>query len=293
MENFLKYLTNNPEDRNWGIYLTVVGMDRVSSGNAYPLPLKQKGYYHFEWDDGRMLSEYQINYITEGEGVLEILTENYPIKEGTMLLLKPNQWHRYKPLEGTGWTEHFIGFKGDMAERMIENNPLLAKSPVISVGYQDSLLNSFYSIMNYVKYEKPGYQQACSGLLMSMLGETVWLIKNNTIWDTSVESIIQKSTLILRDNMHRTLKIEELSRDLDINYSLFRKAFKKYTGLSPNQYHLSLKLEEATYLLINTDKSIRDISADLGFCTVFYFSKIFKDKIGQSPTEFRSLKKTS
>lgn len=66
-----------------------------------------------------------------------------------------------------------------------------------------------------------------------------------------------------------------------------------YLAHNPEQYHPSLKLEEATCLLNNTGKSIRDISADIGICTVFYFSKIFKDKLGKSPAGFRSLKKTS
>jgi transcriptional regulator GlxA family with amidase domain len=63
--------------------------------------------------------------------------------------------------------------------------------------------------------------------------------------------------------------------------------FKKYTGISPGQYHLQLRLIRAKELLISTDQSIKEISYDLGFQSIYYFSRIFKNKLGVSPSEIR------
>ena len=104
---------------------------------------------------------------------------------------------------------------------------------------------------------------------------------------SQLEKAIQKACLIIRDNASKNLNMEKLADEVMVNYSLFRKAFKKYTGLSPMQYHTSLRLKQAIHLLCNTSYSVKEISFNLGFCSVFYFSKLFKEKTGRTPSEFR------
>ncbi|MBN2480776.1 MAG: AraC family transcriptional regulator [Bacteroidales bacterium] len=286
MEDYFKYLTHNREDVNWGFFLNVAGTANIHPGSQYPPEGHPKGY-HFTWENGRILQEYQINYITEGEGIMETATDRFTIKPGMVIILRPNLWHRYKPLEEKGWKEHYIGFNGEFASRMIEKNAHLRKSPIISIGFHEDILIDLLKIIDLVRAERPGYQQISSGLAIQILGQIISLIKNKNFWNSPIENIIQKSCLMIRDNMHQTLRIKDLAQDLDVNYSLFRKAFKKYTGLSPNQYHLALRIKQASFQLTNTDYSIKEISFRLGFCSVFYFSKLYKEKTGMSPSEYR------
>ena len=74
MEDYFKYLTHNREDINWGLFLNVAGAATIHAGNPYPPTGHPKGY-HFNWTNGRILQEYQVNYITEGEGVLETASD--------------------------------------------------------------------------------------------------------------------------------------------------------------------------------------------------------------------------
>ena len=63
--------------------------------------------------------------------------------------------------------------------------------------------------------------------------------------------------------------------------------FKKYTGVPPVQYHLDLKILRAKEMLLYTDKSIKEISFEMGFQSIYYFSRVFKNKLGISPSEIR------
>jgi len=92
---------------------------------------------------------------------------------------------------------------------------------------------------------------------------------------------------LMRQNTEQELDLEELAQQYNVGYSYFRKMFKKYTGVSPGQYHLQLRIIRAKELLVSTDKSIKEISLDLGFQTIHYFSLIFKKKVGVNPSEFR------
>lgn len=286
MSNYFKYLTHSQEDMNSGFYLTVGGHAQVLPGKEYP-PKGHPSGYNFNWEKGRILQEYQINYITEGKGIIETNDGEFSVKEGSVIILKPNCWHRYQPDKETGWTEHYIGFSGDFATRIFENFDTFMESPVVQIGFQEKIIEEFHKIFNFVKSEKPGYQQICSGLVIYILGMIISTKKNENFKSSEIEKTIQKACMFIRDNFNQNINIEELSKNLNVDYSVFRKAFKKYTGLSPVQYHLSLRMQQATYLLSNSGQSIKEISFNLGFGSVFYFSKLFKEKMHLTPSEFR------
>ena len=290
MNNSFKYLVHNPDDEAWGLYLNVAGMANVALGADYPPKGHPRGY-NFNWENGRVLQEYQLNYITEGEGILETTNGEYEIKEGSVILIRPNQWHRYKPLKNKGWKEHYIGINGNFAQNIFEVYGLSSDTPIIYVGFSEEIIHLFQDIFNLIKLEKPGYQQICSGLVIQILGIIVSIRRNQNPVNNRVETLIQKACLMIRENIDNNLNVEEIARELNVSYSLFRTAFKKYTGLSPIQYHLSLRIQHAVYLLNNTDLSIKEISFNLGFCSIFYFSKVFKEKTKQNPSSFRQKKK--
>jgi AraC-like DNA-binding protein len=286
MSDFFKYLTHSQEDKNSGFYLTVGGHAQVLPESEYP-PKGHPSGYHFLWKKGRILQEYQINYITEGEGVIETSQGVFPVKEGSVILVKPNVWHRYQPLKNTGWKEHYVGFNGENAARIIENFQVFQDGPVIAIGLQDKLIEEFYRIFNHILSERPGYQQICAGLVIYILGFIISLKKNETFGSSDIEKAIQKACMHLRDHLNQNINIEELSKNLHVDYAVFRKGFKKYTGLSPVQYHLSLRMQQAAHMLSNSNHNIKEISFNLGFSSVFYFSKLFKEKMNLTPSEFR------
>jgi AraC-like DNA-binding protein len=286
MRGNFKYLTHNTDDSNWGLFLMVAGSARIEPDTDYP-PKGHPPGYNFNWNQGRILREFQVNYITEGEGVLETRKGTYEIKAGSILILHPDEWHRYRPVKTKGWFENYVGFMGETAERAIKSSPLLMNTDVIDIGFHENILNDFNEIIKESMNERPGYQQVCCGLVMHILGQITSIKRNEDFSHTRIEESIRKACIIIRDKLNININIEELAKNLDVDYSLFRKAFKKYTGLSPMQYHTALRMKQAMNLLINTDFSVKEISSMLGFCSLYYFSKLFKEKESTTPSGFR------
>jgi len=102
--NEFKYLTVSDDDQQWGLYLKVAGSANISAGYQYPSH-EHPSEYFFYWDDGRILNEFQINFISEGTGILENSFGTFPLKQGSIFITFPGIWHRYKPNIKTGWTE--------------------------------------------------------------------------------------------------------------------------------------------------------------------------------------------
>ena len=67
----------------------------------------------------------------------------------------------------------------------------------------------------------------------------------------------------------------------------FSRRFKDTFGETPHQYVLARRIERAKHLLRETDRSVTDISLDVGFRSLGSFSAKFKEIVGGNPTEYR------
>ncbi|WP_303921492.1 AraC family transcriptional regulator [Draconibacterium sediminis] len=286
MNEYFKYLTTSEEDIDWGLYLKVAGYARIKADTQYPTKDHPSEYY-FEWKNGRVLHEFQLNYITEGTGIFENSTGKFQVKPGSLIVIFPNEWHRYRPIKKTGWLENYVGFNGHIAKQLLKHPTFSSQQPVIQCGIREEIIDSYLKIFDLVEKEQPGYQQIASGMVVKLLGYIISFEKRKGFSGKQISKVIEEVRFLMRQNAAQEFDLEELARRHNVGYSYFRKMFKKYTGVSPGQYHLQLRIIRAKELLISTDKSIKEISLELGFQTIHYFSLIFKKKVGMNPSEFR------
>ncbi|MBE6703184.1 MAG: helix-turn-helix transcriptional regulator [Ruminococcaceae bacterium] len=69
--------------------------------------------------------------------------------------------------------------------------------------------------------------------------------------------------------------------------SYFYLLFKKWSGMSPVEYRNRIRMNNAGSLLINSDLSIGEIAALVGFADPFYFSRVFRRAFSMSPLQYR------
>jgi transcriptional regulator GlxA family with amidase domain len=175
-----------------------------------------------------------------------------------------------------------------MARKLITDPRFSAKDPVFNLGIKEEFLDSFLKIFDLVEKEQPGYQQIASGMVIKLLGYIISFQKQKDFSGKAIAKIIEAIRFEMRQNTNKEIDLKELAGKYNVSYSFFRKMFKKYTGVSPGQYHLQLRITRAKELLISTDKSIKEISYELGFQSIFYFSNLFKKKEGITPSFFRN-----
>lgn len=287
MINYYKYLPVSEEDQQWGLYVLNAGCNSIREAGNYPHP-SHPAHHHFRWEKGRVLEEFQLIYISRGEGVFEsahcALTT---VKAGTVLLLFPGEWHRFRP-SAAGWDEWWVGFTGDVAARLLENRFISPEAPLLQTGQQRDVQQFLSDIIDHARAEKPGYQPFIAGGVMHLLGFLHARSKQASLEHEDVpEAQVHKAMQIIRANADQRLSIEKVAEETCVSYAWLRKAFRKYTGIAPGQYLLQLKIERAKSLLADPARSVKEIAADTGFESAFYFSKIFKVKTGLSPDAYR------
>jgi len=290
MRDSFKYLTISNEDTNWGLFLNAIGSSTIKSGSIYPPTQHPSGYY-FTWDGGRILQEFQINYITEGAGIFENEFGRFTVKSGSVILIFPGIWHRYKPLVKTGWVENYIGFNGKIAKELLSHPQFSPKQAVLHIGIKEELLDTYLKIFDLVEKEQPGFQQIASGMVMKLLGYIISFQKKKGFSGKRIAKVIEEARFMMRGKVEQKIDLKELAEQYNVGYSYFRQMFKKYTGVSPGQYHLQLRIIRAKELLISTNKSVKEISYELGFHSIYYFSNLFKKKEGMNPSQFRERRK--
>lgn len=283
------YMLASERDELWGLTVTTIGYEEIGPDDPYPTRGHADGYY-FELERGRILPEYQLLYIIEGQGVFHSRTvPEAKLKEGDFFLLFPGEWHSYHPTGPTGWKKYWIGFKGRNMDDRVRAGFLSPTKPVYHVGYS-GLIVSLYKQAYQAASEEAAYsQQLLAGLVNHLIGMMYSLERNIQLQTRSQLHVdmVNRARLRIRESLESSLTIQEVAEELGVSYSNFRKLFKEHTGLSPATYQQDLRLQRAKELLSTTDMSIKEIAYRLNFESPDYFSAKFKLKTGRKPSDLR------
>lgn len=283
-----KYLLANERDALWGLTVSTVGYEEIARGDDYPTKGHADGYY-FHIDKGRTLSEYQLLYNPEGEGVFE--SAHCPktiLKPGDMFLLFPGEWHSYHPNPRLGWKSYWIGFKGKNMDDRVKAGFLSPEKPIYHVGYS-AVIETLYKRAFEAAMEEAAYaQQMMAGLVNHLIGIMYSLERNIELNKNQQQvDMVGKARLRIRESLESDVTIQKIAEELGVSYSNFRKLFKEYTGLSPATYQQELRLLRAKELLTTTELSIKEIAYRLNFESPDYFSAKFKAKMGCKPSDIK------
>lgn len=288
MINYNKYLNVTTLEKDWGFYVNTVGSAKIAPYKSYPNNRVHPKDHSFTWNKGRILDGYYIVFITRGEGILEsALTRPYQVKAGTCFILFPGVWHRYRPVESCGWEEYWVGFNGQYPKMLMEKGLLNPGNPFIETGMNTELLGLFHELIHTTQTAEVGYRQIITGMILKMLGLIHTIAKYKSLSANQEPKLISKAKFLLQESIDASVNLEDVAKELPMGYSRFRKTFKAYTGTSPNQYLLNLRLDKAKELLVSTNLTVGEIAYQTGFESIFYFSRLFKQKNGNAPKFYR------
>lgn len=285
-----KYLVVNPRDVQWGLTVSTVGYEEIGVADTYPTRGHADGYY-FDIDKGRVLNEYQLLYITEGEGVFNSAhAKDIPLKAGDLFLLFPGEWHTYHPTGKNGWKSYWIGFKGKNVDDRVKAGFLSVDKPIYHVGFSADIIRLYEEAYKRAQEEAPYSQQILAGIVNHLVGLMYALERSMEFSkDHTRVDMINLARLRIRESLEVDLTIQQVAEELGVSYSNFRKLFKEFTGISPALYQQDLRLQHAKELLATTTLSIKEIAYRLRFESPDYFSSKFKIKTGKKPSEFRNM----
>ena len=286
MKSTHKYFPVNDAQRSWGLYATCAGHSTTEPGDEFPSRAHPDEYY-FTWKKGRVLHEWQIILVESGGGTVEFRRRRFSVDKGSLVVLPPGCWHRYRPDAGTGWTTLWIGFGGDLADRLVGGagfNPKGEARDVSSSQHFHALLADLVADM--LESGRVGVYSAAA-----RIPAVVAALMDGGDADASspaASDAIHRAQGYMLEHCGETIDFDALAASLGMTYRSFRYLFTKETGTSPLQYQLNVKFARAKALLKASDMPVADIAETLGFNSTWYFSHFFRKHAKTSAAAYRS-----
>ncbi len=289
---FYRYLATSERDIQWGIHVTGAGVSSVPPfSTIYPVRA-HPDLYQFGWEKGRVLGEFQTVYITSGEGEFESASGGVRrVGAGALLLIFPGEWHRYRPHYNTGWDEYWVSFNGEIPQRLLRNGFVSTRTPVLSVGSDERLLQFYQTILDNVRSEPIGYQQLIASKVLLILATAFSIQRSQRITGRHEEVVAHAKVLLQQPE--NVQSIDRLAASLNLSAPQFRRVFKEHTGVSPHQYYNQMRMNRARELLQETSLTVKEVAAQLCYESPYHFSKAFKKATGRSPSHWRDGKWTA
>ena len=236
-------------------------------------------------------------------GSLQIAVDDVPIslESGQMILYAPGSIHRIREATSNGATVGIISFEIESSLlEMLYNRVLVLNAEQrkrfseliqMGVGLYEMAEKSGRAGMQPRSDADPEELQKLKNLLELFL---LHLHRENTTTKRPSgsnqehydERQMNTLTEFLLAHLGETLSLEEMANAVGISVSKLRRLVHAQQGEGVNSYFLNLKIREARRLIRETSLNMTEIAEQLGFCSLHYFSRQFKNRVGKTPTEY-------
>ena len=222
-------------------------------------------------------SEHIFEYVLEGKGEIVINGKKFPLVKGDTFFLDKYTAHDYHSDKNEPLKKIWVTFKSDYLDQM------LSAYKITSGVYNVNTEKDFLTIYNISRAQITPQNKFFT--IADALHQIITAISKKILLssDDTISSI--KNELLY--SVYNKRSLDEIASKLFMSRSNLIRIFKKHTGITPYAFLLNEKLSVAQTILSSTDMTVKAVSDLLQFSDEHYFSYLFKQKIGKSPTEYR------
>lgn len=257
------------------------------------------------WEGKGLSSPFaRLYYVKEGEGTISTPEEELTMKPGNMYLVPSFMPHSMMCQSGLGFYYLFVyeryGTQSDIFDLYsfpyeVEANQaidLLFENycnyyPELTLPYASA--EDFYAHPSYREYAIR-YAQMDRSQKMQLQG-FVWIVASFFMAKAQkIEEMDERLLKVIdyvKENVGKVIEIETLANMVCLTKSHLERLFREKLGTSPLQYILRTKIQCAQRLLMTTNYSIQVIAHEVGFDDPSYFIRVFRQKIGFTPQDYR------
>lgn len=238
---------------------------------------------------------YEIYIQDQGERDHVVSNNYYKLGPRDVLLMKPNVLHQ--SISDNPHIRTIVYFTDELLKKYYSET--ICKELLSPFHHTVLTLTTenYYKISNIVREMtkedlSDKYNHIFTELadLLLILSENIEQVSSKNI-PINNQANVSISPLVsyVHENYLALDNITEIADTFYMTSSHLCRTFKKITGYTIIQYINNLKIQQACYLLLETDKSITDIALDCGFNSTMYFCRIFKNVLQITPSQYRKI----
>lgn len=145
-----------------------------------------------------------------------------------------------------------------------------------------------YSYKEYMS-KNAGKASVIKGYFLVIVTKFLREIRNKQLLhvESQLSTIMPEIIEYIEENYYKSLSLEELAEKTFYNSSYFSRIFKEVYGKTLTEFITEKRIAESVKLLENTDLTIEEICHKIGYIDQKHFYKLFKNKMGLTPGQYR------
>jgi AraC-like DNA-binding protein len=147
----------------------------------------------------------------------------------------------------------------------------------------------FQNMKNELFNQQLGYTTRVNQLLDEFLIMITRLLTHQNNSQRDFPQTFLKLENTLRQNLSHQWKVEEMAALVGLGSTAFTEKVKNFTGFSPLNYLINIRISEAIRLLKRRESNVTNIAFETGFYSSQHFSTTFKKLTGYTPSQFRKI----
>ena len=238
-------------------------------------------------------NETELVYISKGCGTYVINTNSYQLKKGMILIVEQGAIHslfsdEHDPL--SCWTCAISDYK--LCCRSDHGFMLPANvCPAMDSGIHENYIHRLFEELDLLRrFSSDTHLAACDALAVSLASIYLELFLADPKTERHKDSSFARDILIyINENYASQITLKKLAEQFHISTDHISHEFSKVYGISPINYVIDRRLNEAKWMLINTSDSLVSIAKKIGYENTNHFSKLFQKRMQYPPLKFREL----
>jgi len=248
---------------------------------------------------------FEVLYLCSGSAICHVQGRTFPFEEGDLVVLKSTlqntiEWQSSPPgrLVALLFDPELIRCDGagDGAEYLA---PFLLQDSDFPhvVSAKTGIPRDVLEFMLRIRSELPTSSPTACLAVRTYLKTLLMLLVSHYSRHTGTVQIYQHQQRVVErlrpvfqridENCGRAIQVGDAARMCGMSETHFMSCFKQVTGVSFMKYLNQYRIQRAQGMLVRTNRSIADISLDIGYCDQSYFSAVFRKLAGTTPAAYR------
>ena len=238
---------------------------------------------------GRM--DWQLLYLCNGSAHFTIDAISRTLPEGTLILYEPGRAQYYYYLLEENPAVYWLHFSGKDIPGLLFS---LGFSGLVSytVAPRKAYTDLFDQIIRELQLKQPNFSALANAYAWQLLAQMGPCLDGHRLENIEEENHLEQIVQMIHQDYGKNHTIEGYAEMCNVSVGWFIRNFKDFTGLTPQQYIVRVRINKAKELLAYSAYNVGEIGTIVGYENPLYFSRVFSNAVGMPPREYRKTIRT-
>lgn len=246
---------------------------------------------------------WELVYVDRGSVIITAGEDTYLLKAGEMAFHRPNEFHAVRSTEQSDIIVVSFGCDSDAMHRLEQQ---IIRLHTREKAHLKLLIEEAQQVFAYFENEpamvdlskKDDVPWGCDHLIKTYLEQFLIYVcrrDDSILFDQRAITserlhhslkLAQQAVDYLAENYRKKISLASLAAALEISVPQLKRVFREQVGQSMVNYLISLRVSEAKRLIRQGNMTFTQIAEQVGYETIYYFSRQFKLHTGMTPSEY-------